>query len=1426
MKLKCTIIAFLLFQLGFSQDTKMSIREYINFSDLPAKSSETPSWAALFYTNPEQINVTKLKKEINDWVLLEKKERREQKAAHSSSQEKEPENELKEGISEIPIVRFAIDFIRKIPNSWIDESGYIVMPTKNDFLKNAENEEKTRTTTNKQAVVGNNWSQIGSIEIVKDNNQIVSSTNIFYISISPSSTNIRLASSQTGAQYKTTDGGANWNYLNNYTGPSAFHPTDANKIIVASNPIRLSTDGGTSWAMRPIFTTPNKIIWSGDGNTVVVATEQGIYVSSNASAGATFSQKQTGNFMDVDFKPGSSTIAYAITNTGAFYKTTDGGLTWILKPTSYTPNTNKNGFLVSVTAANPNLVSIACLTGASFDTDNAVELIKSTNSGESFAPLSITTINYSQGFYDFVFEIAPNDVNTYFFGVCSFYKSTDGGLNFTLIGGYGGNFGTHPDIQDMVVFNNTVVVATDGGVSESTDNFTNVSNWRSTCKGLNSLDYWGFDQGFNTDQMGGGKFHNGNNIYNPNWGNGKSLHIGGAEEADGKAIFSRPNSLNFSGPNYLPYYQMEKVFKLVDVDYNSTITNSYAFTMFNNQFYFGARNSDTTSNTTSSNIIYAGYNNDVVVSYNSGLSNQVLKNFDSRVWDIKTTRKDDKVIYVMTESSGLYKTIDGGLNWTLCNMTFNNINLMPNGLDCYIDVSQTNANEIWLIQNKEYTNERVFKSIDGGQVWTNLNTTALNDFQVKQIVHQYGSNGGVYLIGHISGIAKCYYRNNTMTDWTNYSSNLMPYTATARNVFLKASYFKEKLRVAGAMGIQEISFYEKSNPVAQPTTSVKEVCVNQEIKFNDYSILNYTGASWQWSFSKIPLYLNGTTASSRDPIVKFLSPGAVTATLKVTNSAGQSDTKTIANFINVNYDSASCLQDNSDFDYQIACVNNIAATTGIPVGGQKIVTNFNGATTGKFLVNLNLFTNCRSLTGNLIALINLDNDQINVIRYSHYEDGVLPISVTGNNTSTVYSASVRWAGISFSLINKALYLNHISNYCASIGETGRTIRLRASCWKPYSNTGIDFGDSSEMQKCNNQILQSVTVTNNTDLLVTDFANATTGLFYVNIDAFTACNSATNNLKAIVNLNTSTIHVLDYKHFESNTTSATLGNETSAVTSALTTNAQVNYFISNKKLYLKKIADPCGGVNFRLNASCWSAMDDDSNGIDNAIEPSNCDNALSTALLTDASSYLIQDFSSVRSQQASVFVKLNINSSCNSTNATVYLSVDLYTNLIHVISYKHFGAATFSTVVNNDSPNVYSESSTNGKLKFILINNALYIQRLSTPCAGSTYQVTNSCYSLASQQVLDVNKYVSSGLATVIAYPNPTKGIFNIDTKTNTDDFSLSFYSIDGKYITPIFEKTDTNILKVNMEQYAQGLYFVIVFDKLENKYNYLKIIKE
>ncbi len=1424
-KMKQSIWIFLLISLNvLAQETKMSIKNLVNFSDLPSKNSETPSWANVFYENPDQINITTLKNELNAWIALEKKQKKAKIFKDTIREsDKEFENGLKESISENPIVRFTLRFIRIIPEKWIDDAGNLNLPSKNNFFKAVEDEAKASRTANQKSKQANNWSQISAKEVIENGKQTVKSCNIYYLSIAPSQTNTRLATSENGALYKTTDAGENWNFLNasgglgGWGGPTAFHPTDPNKIIYGSIPFRLSTDGGNTWTTITSSLTENcnEILWSNNGTTIIASAKNGVYVSTDS--GLTFSQKIVGYFQDVEFKPGSTTVVYAVNDQGVFYKSTDGGLNWTIKPTNYSLNTIKHGYLIGVSAANPDLVSIAFLTG------QKVELIKSTNGGENFSPLVVHNVGYAQEYYDFVFNISPLDTNIVFIGVTSLFKSVDGGLTISAVGGYRGPYDIHPDIQDMVIFGNTVVVSTDGGVSQSTDNFSSADNWKSTCKGLDALDYWGFDLGFNTDQMGGGKYHNGNDIFNPNWNNGKTLFVGGLEEPAGKAIFSRPNSLVFAGPN--PTIGLSRKFRLIDVEYNTNVTGSHTFSMDYNGANHGERNSDITSNTIYSNIIYAGNENNVMISYDNGVSSQILKSFNSWVWDVKTTRADSKVIYVLTETDGLWKTTDGGINWTICNMTINNINLKSKGYECYIDVSQTNANQLWITNEPGDSKAKISKSIDGGLVWTDLNTTTLNGFITKQMLHQYGSNGGVYLMGQTNNIAKCYYRSNTMIDWIDYSSNLSVITSRI-NVFLKASHYKEKLRVASHMGVQEISFYEKSKPIAQPTTNEKEICINQEVTFSDYSILDYSGATWEWSFSKKPVYLNGTSASSQNPVVKFLSPGNVNATLKVTNSSGVSDTKTINNFVTINYDAASCLISNSDYFYEIDCVNNITNIPNVIVGNQGLVTNFNNATSGKYLVKINFRLNCYgSWSGNLIALINLDTDKIKVIRFNNIAGDYLEL--WGDNTSTVTSVKTNWAQVGFSLINNALYFNHISNRCTDdTGQTNIPITFDNSCWRPYTNIGQDNTDFAELQKCTSQIPQSASVNNNSDVLVTDFANATSGLFYVNLNSFTSCNNTSNNLKAIVNLNTDLIHVLDYKHFGSNVTSATIGDETSTISSSLTTNAQVNYFLNNNKLYIKRTSETCNGSSFRLNQSCYSALDDNQNGVDNALEPSNCNSTLSSSLFSDANSHLVQDFSSLEATQAGVFVNLNINSSCNNTNASVYLNIDFGKKLIHVINYKHFGASTSSPVLNNDTPNVYSESALNGKLKFMLIDKKLYIQRLSTSCADSNYQIANSCYAMTSEQFLAIDNFISKSESDVIAYPNPTQGSFTIDTKTKDSDYSLSIYDINGKFITSAFQKNDENLMQVNLDENAKGLYFVIVYNKTDNKYNYLKIIKK
>ena len=56
-----------------------------------------------------------------------------------------------------------------------------------------------------------------------------------------------------------------------------------------------------------------------------------------------------------------------------------------------------------------------------------------------------------QGFYDLAFEVSPDDADIMFAGTSSLYKSTNRGADFSLVGGYGGDFPIHPDVQCMIL---------------------------------------------------------------------------------------------------------------------------------------------------------------------------------------------------------------------------------------------------------------------------------------------------------------------------------------------------------------------------------------------------------------------------------------------------------------------------------------------------------------------------------------------------------------------------------------------------------------------------------------------------------------------------------------------------------------------------------------------------------------------------------------------------------------------------------------------------------------------------------------------------------------------------------------------------------------------------------------------------------------
>ena len=66
-------------------------------------------------------------------------------------------------------------------------------------------------------------------------------------------------------------------------------------------------------------------------------------------------------------------------------------------------------------------------------------------------------------------------------------------------------------------------------------------------------------------------------------------------------------------------------------------------------------------------------------------------------------------------------------------------------------VSTTDANTLWIVRTSMYgsspnmNGNMVYKSTDGGNNWTNVTTAFLDGEYPTNIIHQRGSNGGIYI---------------------------------------------------------------------------------------------------------------------------------------------------------------------------------------------------------------------------------------------------------------------------------------------------------------------------------------------------------------------------------------------------------------------------------------------------------------------------------------------------------------------------------------------------------------------------------------------------------------------------------------------------------------------------------------------------------
>lgn len=689
-----------------------------------------------------------------------------------------------------------------------NSQGYLITPQE---MWNAYNAKKSRTLQKNSTFVQiptSNWESVGPFTHTNTGSWSSGQGRVNTVLVDPSNSNTVYLGTPAGGIWKSTNNGDTWTPLGDnlpQIGVSgiAVDYANSNIIYIATGDcdaadtysvgVLKSTDGGLTWnSTGLVFNDTNSfagdiLIHPTDSNMLWVATNDGIYRTTNA--GATWSQVQAGDFSQgrIRLKPGTSSTVYAVSN-NRFYRSTNSGASFSTVTAGLPSSSGR--LLLDVTPANPEYVYILSATsGYGFQ-----GIYRSTNGGSNWTKTSDNTniFESSQAWYDLALAVSTTNANELYTGCLNVWKSTDGGATSTKINNWsdpGGAAYTHADIHYLRCYGNKLFCGSDGGIYVSEDNADSFTDKTATAQ-IGQFYRISVSKQTATKMVGGLQDNGGYAYSNNQWKN----YYG----ADGMDTAIHPTNSNL-------YYGFIQNGGSLYV--SNDAGNSLSYSVGSPSGEDG--NWITPLAMNAAGELFSGYNN--LYKLNGG--DWAIQNTTSlgggSVEVIAIDPSNDLIMYVANDSA-LFKSTDKGVNFEL-------VYGAPSSITS-VDVHSSDSSIIYITTSG--TSGEVLKSIDGG-ISFNTISEGLPFIGKNVIVHQGRNTDNPLYLGTSLGV---YYRDDTMSQWEPFDNNLPNVSVTDLEINLEDAKI-----VAATFGR---GIWQSSIPVQLAANDIKLVEINSPSSVN------------------------------------------------------------------------------------------------------------------------------------------------------------------------------------------------------------------------------------------------------------------------------------------------------------------------------------------------------------------------------------------------------------------------------------------------------------------------------------------------------------------------------------------------------------------------------------------------------------------